>query len=127
MLLKSQEWIGFPIAFLLMRGCARRYMIESVKLQNFRSFQEVSIPDCRLINVVVGDNGSGKTALLEAIFLAAGASPELSLRTRQWRGAERGELSGSREEMFFEIWSDLFHQFTTSKPVLISLGVVDKG
>ena len=47
-------------------------MIRSVQIRNFRSFDAATLQDCRRINVIVGENGSGKTALLQAIFLAAG-------------------------------------------------------
>jgi AAA15 family ATPase/GTPase len=43
-------------------------MIETVELLNFRAFGEAKLLDCRRINVVVGENGSGKTALLEGMF-----------------------------------------------------------
>jgi recombinational DNA repair ATPase RecF len=61
-------------------------MIETIKIRNFRSYDDVEIKDARRINVIVGENGSGKTALLEALFLAMGPSPEIALRTRLWRG-----------------------------------------
>ena len=55
-------------------------MVNSFSIKNFRSFNEVKVEGCKRINLIVGDNGSGKTALLEALFLAAGVSPELLLR-----------------------------------------------
>ena len=59
--------------------CASGYqMVDSVNIRNFRSFSDVKIDGCRRINIIVGENGSGKTALLEALFLAAGVSPELA-------------------------------------------------
>lgn len=61
-------------------------MVESITLRNFKGYSDCKIENLRRINLVVGDNGSGKTALLEALFLAAGATPELVLRARQWRG-----------------------------------------
>jgi len=43
-------------------------MIEAVELRNFRSFEKADLSDCTRINIVVGDNGSGKTALLEGLL-----------------------------------------------------------
>ena len=39
-------------------------MIHSAEIRNFRCFKELSIDGCRRFNVIVGDNGAGKTALL---------------------------------------------------------------
>ena len=96
-------------------------MVDSVSIQNFRSFNDVKIDNCRRINIIVGENGSGKTALLEALFLAAGVSPELAMRTRTWRGFDGGMMSGSHEDLHQALWADLFHKFQTSKSALVSL------
>ena len=43
--------------------------IESLNLSHFRNFKEVAISPDRHINLITGSNGSGKTSLLEAIYL----------------------------------------------------------
>ena len=48
-------------------------MINGLKLKNFRGFQEVVLPLHRQFNLIIGDNGSGKTALLEALTVAMGS------------------------------------------------------
>lgn len=98
-------------------------MVDSIEINNFRSFREIKAGGFRRINLLVGDNGSGKTALLEALFLAAGVSPELVLRTRGWRGAgfEAGKVMLSQEDRDKTIWADLFHKFQTTKPAFIAL------
>jgi ABC-type lipoprotein export system ATPase subunit len=101
-------------------GTATDQMVDSFTIENFRSFKEVKVERCGLINILVGDNGSGKTALLEALFLAAGVSPELTLRTRSWRGLE-GRMSGTHEDIHEALWADLFFKFQTSKPARIAL------
>ncbi len=45
------------------------FYFQSVKLQNFRSFSELTIPKLKRINIFGGFNGVGKTALLESLFL----------------------------------------------------------
>jgi len=103
-------------------GRAGGKMIDSFTIRNFRSFKEISIDDCRRVNVLVGDNGSGKTALLEAIFLASGVSPEIVLRTRGWRGGDaQARLQGTPEELHDQLWSDLFYKFQTSKTAFVKL------
>jgi AAA15 family ATPase/GTPase len=49
-------------------------MIDRLIAKNFRCFESLDLPDLTRINVIVGDNASGKTALLEAIFFGAGAA-----------------------------------------------------
>jgi recombinational DNA repair ATPase RecF len=96
-------------------------MVDSFSIRNFRSFNEVKVDDCRKINILVGDNGSGKTALLEALFLAGGVSPEIVLRTRLWRGAEERALSGTAEDIHSALWTDLFFKFNINHAAVIAL------
>lgn len=50
-------------------------MITDLRLQNFRSYEDVSFELSGGVNIVVGPNASGKTNLLEAVlFLARGSS-----------------------------------------------------
>ena len=96
-------------------------MVDSIHIRNYRSFNDVKIDDCRRINIIVGENGSGKTALLEALFLAVGVSPELAMRTRAWRGYDSGRMSGTHEDLHKALWADLFHKFQTNKRAVVSL------
>lgn len=96
-------------------------MVNSFSIKNFRSFNEVKVEGCKRINLIVGDNGSGKTALLEALFLAAGVSPELLLRTRLWRGHDPSNLVGGDEDLHAVLWHDLFHNFNIRRSAVISL------
>ncbi len=100
-------------------------MAKHVEIRNFRGFRSADAPDCRLINVVVGENGSGKTAFLEALFMVAGNSAELALRTRQWRGFEGVNLSGTRTQIARDMWADLFCEFSESAKASIRLSGTD--
>jgi ABC-type transport system involved in cytochrome c biogenesis ATPase subunit len=44
-------------------------MINELRIQNFRGFASLELPDLKRVNLVVGQNNSGKTSLLEAILL----------------------------------------------------------
>lgn len=85
-------------------------MIQSASFRNFRGFEDAVAPDCRRINLVVGENASGKTAFLEGIFLATGAGAETALRLRQWRGYE-GALSGTVGAIYSAVWGDFFFNY----------------
>jgi predicted ATPase len=104
------------------RACvaAGYQMIHSINIRNFRCFQELQIEGCRRINVIVGDNGAGKTALLEAIFMALGSSPEIGVRLRQQRGLE-GSFSGSIHRIEEALWKDLFYQSDWGNSISIEL------
>jgi predicted ATPase len=94
-------------------------MIKSIEISNFRCFGRAEIKGLHRVNVIVGPNGSGKTALLESLFLASGGSPELALRLRNFRGM--GTTVEVPSEGMETIWKNLFHQFDQSRPVTVSL------
>jgi hypothetical protein len=95
-------------------------MIREIEIKNFKCFDHLKIENCRRINVIVGDNGSGKTALLEAIFLALGSSGELVLRYRLQRGLD-GVFAGEPRRIEEAIWRDYFHQRNWQRIVSINL------
>lgn len=101
-------------------------MISSVKINNFRCFDSVDVDELSRINVVVGRNASGKTTLLEGIFLALGASPELALRLRAWRGLGDTFAIAHDPIALQELWADLFYQFDLSKSVGVQLKGTDR-
>ncbi|MCA1635307.1 MAG: AAA family ATPase [Acidobacteria bacterium] len=94
-------------------------MIESITLENFRCYEYVTLRDLKTVNVVVGRNGSGKTALLEAIYFTLG-SPALSFKLRLWRGLgsqlHYSESTATRSG----IWRDLFYNFDQDRTVKIT-------
>ncbi|MBQ7698224.1 MAG: AAA family ATPase, partial [Paludibacteraceae bacterium] len=64
---------------------------KNIDIKNFRGIKHLSIDDFSRVNVFLGQNNSGKSSVLEAIFLLAGMSnPDLPLglnkaRTRIFR------------------------------------------
>lgn len=96
-------------------------MIESISIQNFRCFKQAEIHGLKRLNVIVGKNGSGKTALLESIFLACGSNAEIALRMRALRGMGQVlQLSVDRSG-YESLWKDLFSGFQQDKTVSIAL------
>ena len=86
-----------------------RKMISEIDISNFKCFKETHFSGCKRLNVLVGDSGVGKTAFLEAVFLALSSSPEVAFRYRQQRGID-GMFGGSLPRIEEAIWRNLFHQ-----------------
>lgn len=59
----------------------------SFTIENFRCFEELTIEPLARVNLICGENNTGKTALLEALWLHSGPnSPDLGLRLLGFRG-----------------------------------------
>ncbi len=95
-------------------------MIEQIEIQNFRCFEHLKVPDCKRVNVIVGDNGGGKTALLEAIFLTLGSGTDIAFRFRQQRGLE-GSFAGAPRVIEDAIFGDLFYDRDLKRTVSVGL------
>jgi hypothetical protein len=96
-------------------------MIRSIDIANFKCFERLKIDKVKRINVLVGDNGSGKTALMEAVFLAVNSGTDLIDRYRQQRGLEGGARIGSQSEIEEMIFSDLFFNHDLTHHIKIAL------
>ncbi len=46
-------------------------IVKSIKLKNFRNFSDLNIDLNNVLNIFIGDNGQGKTNLLESIYLCS--------------------------------------------------------
>lgn len=53
------------------------YHLDSLEIKNFRTFKHLTIEKLERVNLIVGKNGVGKTALLEALWLYAARRPSL--------------------------------------------------
>jgi hypothetical protein len=96
-------------------------MIKSLEIKNFRCFKDLYLRELKRFNIIVGESGSGKTAFLEAVFLLGGASPEVWMRLRQWRGfSPIIRLTGTRAS-YESLFRDIFYNFEKRKPAKIGL------
>lgn len=46
-------------------------IVKSIKLKNFRNFKNLEVDFDNVLNIFIGDNGQGKTNLLESIYLCS--------------------------------------------------------
>jgi len=100
-------------------------MIESLSVKNFRCYESLEIHGLKRVNVIVGRNASGKTALLESIFLAAGGSPDIAFRFRLWRGMGQIVQVFSQRASFESLWKDLFFSLDQTKKISLHIAGSD--
>ena len=51
----------------------QNFYIERIELHNYRKFENVEFKLDRNMNLLIGENASGKTTILEAVTVALGA------------------------------------------------------
>ena len=90
-------------------------MYSEIEIRRFRSFEQFRIDGLRRINLLVGMNNTGKTSLLEAVFLLGGASnPVFPMTIAQLRGQK---LGGALPD---PIWRSLYRNFDPSESIEIA-------
>ena len=65
-------------------------LIQSMTIKNYRVFKVFGLDHAARVNLIVGTNNSGKSSLLEAIYLLTSKNPNLSL---MYILSERGEYT----------------------------------
>ena len=70
-------------------------MFKSVRIQNFRQFKDLKLDGLAQINLITGKNNTGKTSLLEALFmLATPTLPSTILTIANLRGVQGVSVDG---------------------------------
>ena len=93
------------------------YYFKSIKFQNFRGLKDISIDKLRRINIIGGYNGTGKSTLLEGLFLVLDRRGPLAVaRPFQWRNVGVGGVDGA---------SQLFHNLDKNSQIAISAAIPD--
>ena len=94
-------------------------MFNSLSVRGFRSFEHLEIKRFGSINLLTGKNNSGKTTLLEALFLlSSGGNPQTALNTIIARGIESASHSASAIPETF--WKPIYFSFDMSQCVEIA-------
>lgn len=93
-------------------------MLTSVSFENFKSFAHLEIEDLSHVNIIGGKNSSGKTSILEGLFLYLDRNnPNMLLRQLNWRGVERVPI---KQEI---LWNPIFHDFDINKTIKIHVEI----
>jgi AAA ATPase-like protein len=96
-------------------------MIESLHVENFRCFRVLDLTDLPRINIIVGKNASGKTALLESVRLGLDATPNALPYLNQWRNSPLVFAANPTNEQFRALFLDFFHKFNWELPIGIQM------
>ena len=92
-------------------------MFKSLRIRNYRVFKDLEISGLHRINLIAGKNNSGKTSLLEAIFLlSSGGNPQLAINSNVIRG-DPG--AAATMEAIETDWKYLFHNLGFTLPIEI--------
>ncbi len=95
-------------------------MLKSLRIRNYRVFEDMEIDGLHRINLIAGGNNSGKTALLEAIFLlAGGGNPQFAINANVIRG---DGASGFSSEI---AWKHMFFGLDMSRAIEIEARQTD--
>jgi AAA15 family ATPase/GTPase len=87
-------------------------MFESLYIENFKRFRKLRLSELKRVNLIAGKNNTGKTGILEAIFLLLNLE-EISNFPELFRKGAAGDLMEN-------FWKWQFHNRDTSKPFKVS-------
>ena len=89
-------------------------MLKRLQIRNFRGFNALKIDQLSGINLIAGKNNSGKTSLLEAMFLLSGSgNAQLAVNPNVIRGIEPG---APLQDPF---WKQLFYNLDMGRHIEI--------
>jgi hypothetical protein len=73
-------------------------MISSIQIRGYRCFSDFDMSGLERVNLLVGTNNSGKTSVLEAIYLLTSRGDPYSLWQVLWRRGERVPMAERKQE-----------------------------
>ena len=95
-------------------------MFDFFEIKNFRCFESLKVTGLSRVNLIGWTQFRWEHALLEALFIASGASPELAFRVKSLRGLPRFE--NGEQTAYRILWKDLFFGFDEARHIRIVLG-----
>ena len=99
-------------------------MFSSIRVRNFRALRDLKVAPLRRINLIAGENNSGKSSLLEAIFLLACAgNPQTAVNPNVIRGIDSGvgvSLAGMLPVGERTPWKEIFSDLDMSRTIEIT-------
>ena len=95
-------------------------MYESFHVKNFRCFKDLQINDLGRVNLIAGKNNTGKTALLEAMYLhTRPLTPQVLFHLNHVRGLEAPDANLST------YWKHYFYNMDSTNSIEIAASNID--
>lgn len=85
-------------------------MYSKVRIQGFRRFEQLELPELKQVNLLVGLNNCGKTSVLEALAMLAAPSSLVEIARRRGELVSSGEAENDRGQTEVDL-SYLFHGY----------------
>ena len=95
-------------------------MITELTIQNFKMFENLTVSGLSRLNLIGGKHGTGKSTLLESLFLSANANPHALIQQIALRGMKN--ISATEQDL----WHPFFYNFNYKQPIIISSKTDDK-
>ena len=93
-------------------------MLNSLRIRNYRGFKDLKVDGLNRINLIAGKNNSGKTSLLEAIFLlCGGGDPSLAMNANVIRDQDWA-LPVTQTTVMTD-WKSIFHNLCLDRAIEI--------
>lgn len=91
-------------------------MIKSIHIQNFRCFEDLKLNGFGRVNLIGGLNNSGKTVLLEGIYMGVSQNPQTLIDLKEARYNNANIWKTAYRET---AWNDLFYNQEKTRKVTI--------
>ena len=102
-------------------------MLKSLRIRNYRVFKDIEVGGLERINLIAGKNNSGKTSLLEAIFLlSSGGNPKAVVDYNLLRLSGYDPAAPPRAPVEI-MWQGMFNSMDVNSPIVISGSWGDSG
>jgi len=96
-------------------------MINSLKFENFRGLTDLTISPLKRINLIAGANNTGKTGLLEGLYLLFSRDEQQILQLPSvFRSNVSGQQNQHTSDDFPTFWQSLFYDKQTDAPAKIT-------
>ena len=96
-------------------------MLKQFTIQNYKLFEKLSLKDLPSTLLISGKNNTGKTTVLEAIFLVLdSANPTVFMKHFPWRGIDTVSTDGQT------LFGLSYHNFNLTKPITFEYNLADQ-
>lgn len=101
-------------------------MLKSLQLTNFRGLEKLELKQLKRVNLIVGDNNTGKTSILEALYLLLGKPSQLREFAASFRATESEGLPVAEkpfEDTIERFWMWLSRDHNPLNPFSVSADI----